>query len=198
MDNMAVSTPFDYQEVHAWNATHTDVLHGINFGYPRLGTKREELKFEQHANIVDSITISEPEDIFVTDVIIKGAGEGVDQIYVWVGATLWDRLRRCVVITDEQIVDAQMAYDIANTEILRRLYARGIEKLVIEAFHLYAPLGSFDVGDDILVDAMIPFVGEFLLWHRITAMEYDRDAGLITLEVARSESFRYGRPKPQV
>lgn len=198
IDNLAVSTPFDYSEVHAWNATHTDILHGINFGYPRLGGKRTELKFEQHANIVDSIAITEPEDIFVTDVIIKGAGEGPDQIYSWVGATIWDRLRRVVVITDEQVVDDNMAYGIANAEILRRLYARGIEKLVVEAFHLYAPLGTYDVGDDILIDAMIPFTGEFLLWHRITSIEYDRDAGLITLDVARSESFRYGRPQPTV
>jgi hypothetical protein len=196
IDNLAVSTPFDYAEVHAWNSAHTDILHGINFGYPRMGGKRNNLKFEQGANIVDSISITEPEDNYVSDVIIKGSGEGPDQIYVWVGATLWDRLRRVVVITDEQVADMQMAYGIANQELVRRLYGRGLEKVVIEAFHLYAPLGSYDVGDDILIDAMIPFVGEFLLWHRITAIEYVRDTGLVTLQVARSESFRYGRPRP--
>lgn len=196
IDNLAVSTPFDYAEVHAWNASHTDILHGINFGYPRMGGKRDGLKFEQGANIVDSISITEPEDAYVSDVIIKGAGEGPDQIYTWCGATFWDRLRRVIVITDEQISDHQMAFGIANQELVRRLYARGLEKVVVEAFHLYAPLGSYFVGDDILIDAMIPFVGEFLLWHRITAIEYVRDTGLVTLQVARSESFRYGRPRP--
>lgn len=197
IDNLAVSTPFDYQEVHAWNSTHTDILHGINFGYPRLGGKRDDLKFEQGANIVATIPISEPEDAYASDVIVKGSGEGVNQIFMWVGASIWDRLRRVVVITDEQVSDPNMAYGIANQEILRRLFARGVDKIVVEAFHLYAPLGTYNVGDDILVDAMIPWVGEFLLWHRITSIEFNRDAGLITMELARSESFRYGRPRPQ-
>lgn len=196
IDNLAVSTPFDYREVQVWNAAHTDVLHGINFGYPRLGGKRDDLKFEYGGNIVGSVSISEPEDAYVSDVILKGSGEGPDQIYVWIAAIMWDRLRRVLVMTDEQVADPQMGYGIADQELYRRLYSRGVEKLVVEAFHLFAPLGTYNVGDDILIDAMIPFVGEFMMWHRITAITFDRDTGLATLEVARSESFRYGRPRP--
>lgn len=194
-DNLAASTPFDYQEVNWWNSTHTDILHGVNIGYPRLGTRREFLRFVEDENIIEAVPITEPDDAFASDIIVKGAGEGPDQIWFWIGAMAWDRLRRVYVLTDEQIQSTEVAYGIAMQELERRAYARGIASITIDAHHLNATLGSYQVGDDILIDGMQPWVGDYLLWHRITSIEYHRDTGTATLEIARSESFRYGRPR---
>lgn len=57
--------------------------------------------------------------------------------------------------------------------------------------HPNAPLGAWQVGDDVLVRAELPWLGEVEMWVRITAWSLTSET-TASLEVTRSDHFRYG------
>ena len=57
--------------------------------------------------------------------------------------------------------------------------------------HPNAPLGSWQLGDDVLVRADLPWLGEVEVWVRITGWSLTGES-TATLTVQRSDLFRYG------
>ncbi len=182
--------PMDFVERHRWDEDHENIVHEIELGYPRLGRRRDDLLFEQGVNIVGSpVVIDSNGDDFSNSVIGLGAGEGRAVLRRETG--LRDgRLIRDHLYTDKAITDpAQMDSRIAAELAARRADLRITSLSVID--HPAAVLGSWQLGDDVLVRAHLPWLGEIEMWVRITGWSLTSET-TATLSVARSDLFHYG------
>lgn len=192
IDSLAKSTPFDFAERVTWNAARTAVLHHLMVGYPRLGTRRFDLRFAEDENLLQVVTALETPDHYASQVIVRGSGEGRDAIRGYAGSRDPRRLRRIATVVDKTLTDATVAASMANEELRRRVSVTEFSDIVIDATHDNAPLGSWAIGDDILVQCNIPYIGEVALWHRIVAYVWTPDSDVVTLNLKRSEQFAYG------
>lgn len=190
IDTLSGQTPFDYVERHAWNADRTDVLHFIDLGYPRIGTARSELLFNEE-NILEVVPVQEPEDSYASSVLVVGAGDGEDTIRGYAAQSFGDRVRRQVVVTDKTITTVERANARALSELaIRRGRAFEASEIVIDAYHSNAPIGSYRVGDDIQVQIEIPWL--FILhtaWYRITSIQNKPSSDKLRLGLARSDTL---------
>src|SRR5690606_42144239 len=57
--------------------------------------------------------------------------------------------------------------------------------------HPHAPFGSYQVGDDVLVQTWRAWE-EVSLWVRIISLSYDPETDEVAVTCRRSDSFRYG------
>lgn len=192
IDKLVKECPADYREVDYWNPGKTDVLHRLQLGYPRLGRKLTELAFTP-ANIMALVPLSEDPEMGVSEVIYTGAGEGSSMVQGSYIGQPDGRLRYPIVIQDTEITRTERARAFAEAEYLRRQATVGIGSLVIDGNHENAKLGTFEAGDDILVQCEVSYIGRIAMWHRIVSWEYDPESGFPTLELQRSDTFRYGR-----
>ncbi len=185
--DLAKVTPFDFVEEHRWSGE--TIRHEIRIGYPRIGRRRTDLAFVQGVNISDVVSPSVDGDDFANEVLGIGAGEGA-------GA-----LRRSTAVRDGRLrrVYTHSAKDVASrsrldSEIAHEL-ARRRDVLEIASVdvldHPSAPIGSWSVGDDVLIEAEIPWLGDVSLWSRITGWTLLSDHRA-RLNLARSDSFDYG------
>lgn len=193
IDDLAKSTPFDYRDSPSWNDDKTSVNQLVELGFPRLGRRRYDLRFVQDENITDIVPLKELDDEYASDVLVLGSGQGQDAIRGFYSEVVAGRLRRTAVLTDQSITDVNLANRVAQDEFRRRQAAlRAIDQITVDLAHDNAKLGTFAAGDDILVQATLPWVGDIQLWHRITSWTHDVESETATLKLQRSETFRYG------
>lgn len=185
--SLASETPFDYVERHYWDG---DVIrHAVEVGYPRLGRRRDDLAFVQGDNITDVVAFESLSDDYANEVVGIGAGEGRATLRRSTAASD-GRLRRTAVYTDKTVkTTARMDAFIAD-ELTRR---RGLLQITsVEVVnHPNAVIGSWEIGDDVLISADVPWLGEVDLWCRITGWSLTGEH-TARLTLARSDSFRYG------
>ena len=190
IDTLSDQTPFDYVERHQWNADRTDVLHFLDLGYPRLGSVRRELLFNEE-NILEVVPVQELEDAYASSVLVVGAGDGEDTIRGYAAQPFGDRVRRQIVITDKTITTVERANARALSELaFRRGRTFEASEIVIDAFHPNAPIGSYGVGDDIQVQLEIPWLMQLhTAWYRITSINNKPSSDKIRLGIARSDTL---------
>lgn len=193
INTLARAVPFDFAERADWNADCTHVLRHIQIGYPRLGTKRFDLRFAEDENLLEAVFARETPDTYASQVIVRGSGEGRDSVRGYAGGRSPRRLRRVVAVTDQAVKDALAANALAADELRRRLSVTSISEIVVDTTHDNAPIGSWALGDDILITARIPYIGDLSLWHRIIAYTWSPDSDRARLTVRRSDQFAYGR-----
>lgn len=180
---------FDWREAHTWtDAAKTGVSHQLQFGVHRLGSRRSDLRFTEGENIVQPVTVTRDGTAYADTVIGLGAGSGGAQVRS-VASARTGRLRRSYVYTD------QTAYTTARMSsqaqrILASMSNIDAATQVVVKNHPNAPFGSFAPGDDIPVRLCTGWRNT-LIWSRITAIAQDPVTGLMTLTVARSDSFSY-------
>ena len=193
IDALAGQTPFDYHEEHWWNEGTDQVRHHIKIGYPRLGRRRDDLRFELGVNLFVLPSVERSGEEFANEVFVLGKGEGSKAVHVSV-AERDGRLRRPVVITQPDSADKDRLTTIGRAELKARQPLDAITEVRV-ADHPNARLGEFEVGDDILITGEFPWLGDFQLWVRITSYTVTPggNEGLATLTVARSDSFLYGK-----
>lgn len=190
IDNLAQQTPFDYREAHKWLDDGT-IEHRIRLGYPRLGRRRNDLRFVLGENLGAVPTPTREGDEFANEVYGVGKGEGSAALHVRIPQRD-GRLRRCYVFTNSSAASADLLTQLARQELARRNPIEMLDSVVVRD-HPNAPLGSWDVGDDILVQGELPWLGSFSLWCRITSETLSPDSGdAATLTLQRSDSFTYG------
>ncbi|MBP2323347.1 hypothetical protein JOF56_003732 [Kibdelosporangium banguiense] len=189
LDNLAKQTPFDYIEKHYWAPDKESVVHEVELGYPRIGRRREDLAFVQGDNVAKVVSVESNGDEYANTILGLGAGEGRSMVRRETG--LRDgRLRRVSVYSDKATTDAARMDALIADELAHRKAALRITKLdVID--HPNAPLGSWQVGDDVLVRAELPWLGDLEMWVRITSWALTGE-NTASLEVTRSDHFRYG------
>jgi hypothetical protein len=192
IDTLSGQTPFDYRERVAWNQNRTDVLFYLDLGYPRLGSPKPDLLFDED-NILEVVPIQEPEDAYASAVLVIGAGDGSDTIRGYASQASPTRVRKTHVITDKTITTTQRANAVAAQELgIRRARAFEVSEIVVAANHPNAPLGSYDIGDDISVSVWVPWLGyTYRSWYRVTSINFKPSQDRLRLGLARSDSFSY-------
>lgn len=187
IDSLATETPFDYVEEHFWDGD--EIRHRIRIGYPRIGSRRRDLTFVEGDNIVEAVTVTRYGDDFANEIIGLGLGEGENMLR-GVAAVRDGRLRRTHVYSGKAIGRSRTMDRFVQRELAWRSKTLGIESVVVRD-HPNARIGSWSVGDDVLVQARVPWLGDVSLWCRIVGWSLLAD-DVASLSLARTDSFTYG------
>lgn len=187
IESLAKETPFDFVERHAWDGD--EIKHEVVIGYPRLGRRRNDLAFVQGDNISDVVAPSLEGDDYANGVLGLGAGEGKGVLQRAIEAPD-GRLRRVAVYTAKDVSSTSRMDALIQRELRRRQDALKITQVTVRD-HPNAPIGSWDLGDDVLIQATIPWLGDVALWCRIVGWALKTES-TATLSLVRSDSFTYG------
>lgn len=188
LSELAAETPFDFTESHTWAGADT-VTHEVRVHYPRAGRRRDDLVFEQGANVTQVVEVARDTAGYANIVVMVGKGEG-NAIVRGEDSVRDGRLRRPAVYTDKLAATTARANAIARRERLARSYGDAVDSITVRE-HPNAPIGSWDLGDDILVSAILPWLGRVQLWHRIMGWSLLSES-TAQLQLQRSDTFRYG------
>lgn len=185
IDKLAEATPFDYHERHQWNSDHTVVNHYLDFGYPTLGRRRDNLRFIYGENIFTEPDPSRNYQDFANHVVCLGAGEG-SQMVRGEARSNDNRLRRVAHLEDKSITDNSRAAWVAHLQLQRLSQNVQLSGIAIRNTPS-AAFGSFGVGDEIRVQASTPWQ-DYDMWVRITRLSLQPDSpDLMTADVFRSD-----------
>jgi hypothetical protein len=187
--NIQTEAIFDMRETHAWtDANRSGVRHRLLFGVPRIGTRRTDLRFAEGENIVEAISGSRDGSTFANHVVGLGAGQGKAQVRAEV-AQVDGHLRRVFVYSDQTVKTTARMSSKAQKILTSRV---GIDSpgSIVVLNHPNAPLGSYFCGDDIYVQWVTGWRSTGI-WCRITSISQDPTTSLVTLSLARSDSYTY-------
>lgn len=186
-DNLATDTPFDYHEKHSWNPDGT-IKHFVEIGYPRLGRRREDLRFVYGVNIFDAVQVDRDGELYASGTMVLGAGTGASMIksIKEPPSRPAGRLRRIAVVQDDTIKSRRSADKRANLENQWRAQLDTIESFTV-IDHPNARLGAAAVGDEIRIEGQGDWIGVDM-WVRILSIAYEPANGKISsYSVARTD-----------
>lgn len=187
IDDLAKETPFDFDETHRWDGD--DIAHVIRVGYPRLGRRRTDLAFVQGDNVVSVVSPTALGDTYANTVIGIGNGDGKAAVHRTTGIRD-GRLRRTAVYTDKGVKTDSRMDALIRGELSRRRQLLDISSVEVTQ-HPNAPIGSWALGDDVLVEASLPWLGDVSLWCRVVGWSLLTET-TARLDLVRSDSFTYG------
>lgn len=188
-DEYARQTPFDYRERYSWASPAKEaVVKHIHLGYPRVG-RRSDKRFAEQENISGVLTVQRSGDDYANAVVAYGAGEGSKMLRSSVSVAD-GRVRRTRTVERPDITTEAALRAVAEDELRRWNSVEDITGFTVYD-HPNAKIGTFDVGDDVLVHAYTGW-SPIDLWVRITAMALSPDTGEVTVTCSRSDRFRYG------
>ncbi|OEJ21122.1 hypothetical protein [Streptomyces subrutilus] len=189
LDQLTRDLPFDWTETHSWTADHSSIQHRIRLGNPRLGRRRDDLRFADGENLS---AIAKPEglgDDYANEVVVLGKGEGRAmaraQVYRYDGR----RMRRVATVTDKTLSSDNLLRVRGERELAGRTQNLQIPAIQI-VDHPNARFGSWQLGDDIRLQVHVPWVGDLDLWHRIVGDEVSAD-GTCVLNLKRADALVY-------
>lgn len=191
INRWARDIPFDYFEQSTWNAGRTQIDKKIQLAYPRGGVQRNNIVFRQGENILQTQPTVEAQIDWVSEVRVRGWWPG--KLYPGF-FTNGDskRFRRVLMEDDVSLNSRERSAVRAKRKLTKRQIPPHFSAIVIDGYHPNAPFGSWDLGDDILVQGRIPWVpGEKVAeWHRI--MSYTlTPGGQVTLQLQHKDAFNY-------
>jgi hypothetical protein len=181
--------PAEMTEAHAFTANGEGVTHTLTFGVPRVGRRRDDLRFVEDENLAAVIPLARDGAAYAN--AVTGIGSGTGSAAPQVSLAVDDgRLRRVAVWQNQAITTASVLKPMVQRVLAARQNMGGAAAAVITN-HPNAPLGSVGVGDDILLQFASGWAGGQAIWHRVTAVALAPETGLTTLSLARSDSFSY-------
>lgn len=180
-DDMAVMGGYDYREDHYW--VGDKIQHDLRFGRP-LGKRRDDLRFMLGENVVVPPKIEFDGEGYASEVIMLGAGEGAKMVRS--RATRTDsRLRRVAVVQDKTLNTKTKVQAAAKRELSYRLGTEDVTEILVTQ-HPNAPIGSFEVGDEIYVQVGYGWSEDTALWCRVLAVTLSPDnPNVAALSIAR-------------
>jgi len=168
-DDLARDTPFDYHERHFWDGQ--TIRHHIDIGYPKLGRRREDLRFIFGVNIFHPVEVERDGELYASGTMVLGAGEGASMVRaIRERRTHGRRLRRIAVVVDNSIKSRKRAESRADAENQWRKNLDDIETVIVQN-HRNAPLGSVAVGDEIRLEGQGDWVNVDM-WVRVLGITY--------------------------
>ncbi len=189
IDSLAKLGPLDFVERHRWTPSHEQIVHEIELAFPRAGRRRDDLVFSQGDNVISVVTVESNGDEFANTIIGLGAGEGQAMVRRETGIRD-GRLLVDHVYADKSISEIARLDAVIAEELNARRAAIRVESVDI-IDHPNAPIGSWDLGDDVLVRAELPWLGEIEVWCRIVGWTLTGD-NTASLSLVRSDLYRYG------
>jgi len=186
LNNLAANTPFDYNELHSFSDDMATVKHRLQIGTPRLGGRREDLRFAVGENIVVPMEFEESE--YANEIWGIGKGNGAASIRV---STAVDdgRLRRPRTYTDKTSSRERITTQVRD-QLTKLLDPVEISTMVV-VDHRNAPLSALSVGDEILAPVEHHGRTESAMWVRIVGIDYTDGSGHAALSVQRASAFNY-------
>lgn len=185
IDDIAKTAPFDWRIKHAWDGEN--ISHRMEIGYPSLGSRRRDLRFVIGENLIQpDIPIKYQGEDFADEIMMLGAGEGRKMIRALRARYGTGRLRRTIVVQDKTLTSQEAADRAVMEELSYRLGSPELNELTLFD-HPNAPIGSYDVGDEIEIRTKTGFHDNLDLWVRILAIQTEPEKNTETLTVARSE-----------
>jgi hypothetical protein len=187
--NIQTEAIFDMWETHSWtNPAKAGAAHRLHFGVPRAGKRQATLRFAEGENIIQAVQGSRDGAAYANEVVGLGSGQGKAQIRAQV-AQVDGHLRRVLVYSDQTVTTPARMQSKAQRILTSRMAIDTPTTVVIKN-HPNAPFGSFVPGDDIYVQWVTGWRNTGI-WGRITQMTQDPTTDLMTLTLARSDSFTY-------
>lgn len=187
LDQLASETPFDYREEHAWNAAG-DIEHHLRIGYPKLGTRRTDLRFVIGENVSAVPTVERDGDEYANEVLSLGAGEGRDMVRGG-DARADGRLRRVAVVADKTARSKRAANALARRELAARQGLDEVTDITVRD-HPHARVGSWQPGDEVRLQGEMGWV-KVDMWVRILSSTISpADLSVARLTVQRSDKER--------
>ncbi len=183
-DLLAEETPFDYAEEHYWSGN--EIKHRLVVE-KRIGRRRGDLRFMQGENLTDVLTPEYAGDEYANEIFAVGKGEGRSMLHQRVPTPPGKRLRRVRTFTDKTIGSKARLIRLARREQNVATQSLSIPMISVRD-HPNAPVGSWRPGDDILVQAEVPWIGEVAIWHRVVSDEFNPD-GTAVLTLRRTDWF---------
>lgn len=171
--NLAERAPFDWHLTHRWEGDL--IRHKLRIGYPRLGRRRHELRFVVGENIHTIPEVTRDWSDYANEVIVLGAGEGSTMVRAVATRSLTGRIRKAVVVSDPSLKTWAEANRRAEAEIQRRSQVETVTEIELQN-HPHAPIGSVNLGDEILVEGDIGWV-DFSVWCRVIGRTMSPDDG---------------------
>ncbi len=181
LTSLREATPFDYRERHSWDG---DVIrHRLEIGYPTLGARRTDLVFQLGTNLFVNPDSTNDGVDYTDYAVVIGAGEGAAAVSAMVPRSNERRLRRPRMISDKTLSSAKAANARAALEIASSLGEFDVTQVSVRD-HSNAPVGSWQDGDQILIDYDV--VGQRVQeWVRIlstTIKPQAPDGATLTIE----------------
>lgn len=176
IDDLVTNTPFQYMEDSYWDG---DVIkYRLKVGYPTLGARRENLRFEigQNVKAVPKIGLGD----YASEVVLFGAGEGSSKIHARISSPT-GRLRRVHVSTNKDLTSKSRAEQAARPILKELIGGMEIDTLVVMDTPL-APMRSYEPGDEVFVLGDAGWA-DLDMWVRITEITINPDNTDITLKV---------------
>jgi hypothetical protein len=190
IDTLAGDNGFDWYERSTWNIDRSGITTEIVVAYPRAGRRRRDLVFEEGTNVTIVPTVEDSDDEYANVQILVGAGEGAGSVR---RETSHDdgALRSVAVLSAKDVKTAQAADKRLKTILPTSLITEEVSSIEV-VDHDNAPIGSWQVGDDIRVDFWSAAANQQKkLWHRVTSWTRTSDR-TATLELRRSNAYTYG------
>lgn len=183
IDTLASDTPFDYHERSVW--VGDQLKHYVDLAYPSFGVRRDNLRFVYGENIAVQPSIENDGANYASETLVLGNGEGRTMIRGH-ASTKTGRLRRVAVVTQPAAKTAARANSFARSELALRKSIEDISTVIVSN-HPNAPVGSYQVGDEILLQGPLDW-HELSMWVRILSITVTPEAGdAVTLSVTRSD-----------
>lgn len=180
LDNLAADTPFDWHLTHHWNGD--EIKHHMRIGYPRLGRRREDLRFVVGENIHQAPSVERDGTEYANEVLVLGAGEGSAIVVGRAFRPNDGRVRKVAVVSAPWITHDYTARAHAELELAKRFNIENITEIVM-VNHPHAPMGSVDLGDEIHIEGDIGWI-DIDSWCRVvgrTMSPDDSDAQILTV-----------------
>ena len=183
INTLAGSTPFEFREIHAWSVTEPDKIdHRLQLGYPRIGTRRSDLRFVVGENVFTIPPVSDDGTEFANEII--GLGKGTGRTIVTANAATSDnRLRRPALLIDNTVDSIPVMQERTKVELIKKSGDISIASIIVTD-HPNARINSWQPGDEIFVQAGIGW-DSVAIWCRIMSSQINPDQGnqaTLTLE----------------
>lgn len=181
---LAAETPFDWLMTHSWNGE--DLRHHIRVGYPRLGRRRTDLRFVIGENISTLPSVERDGTEYANEVLVLGAGEGSAQVVGRAFRRDDNKVRKVAVVSVPWIQHDFTANEYARLELQKRTQVDDITEIVLRD-HQHAPMGSVDLGDEILIEGETGWT-DLEVWCRVIGRRISPTSGdAMALTVIRSD-----------
>jgi len=185
IDTLAKETPFEYRMEHNWVGDSLEVEHRLRLAYPRFGTRRHDLRFVVGENVAVIPQLIRDGDGYANHIVGLGKGEGKKMLRAEVGARD-GRLRRVKVMAAKDVGSLARLRSLSDDEHRKSKHLGQFEEIVV-LDHPNAPMGSWTVGDEILVVVDEGNIHEEM-WCRIVTGRYKPDEeDTMTLVLVRAE-----------
>lgn len=183
MEEAIAAAGMEWVEWSGWNADRSRIVKEIRV-LPRVGRRRDDLVFVQGDNVTEVVVVEDDVADYANKVIAIGAGEGRDALRV-TRAVADGRRSRVYVLAAKEVTKRAVLERMAADELARRTRRLRVAAVRVDASHPNAVRGTFSVGDTVLIDAEVGWIGRQRLWHRITEIEWvGLDVADLMLEAA--------------